>query len=145
MLLILAGIGISAWQGTLSRDARAAHSIVLLAMLAAVAAAIVAGRRRQRQTTPEWLASSARTMGSWSRNSTAWQVSVAIWAFLILGIVAWDAVSFAEQAHSFPTLSRYIGDVTRYQAGRGAFFALWLAIGAYLAVGGRRRSDSPWP
>ena len=52
--------------------------------------------------------------------------------------MAWDAVSFAEQSHTFPTLSYYIGHITRYDAGRGVLFALWLAVGAYVALGHRR-------
>jgi hypothetical protein len=66
------------------------------------------------------------------------KASVVVWVVLIGGAVVWDMVSFAEQSHTFPTLSYYIGHITRYEAGRGALFALWLTAGAYFALGHRR-------
>jgi len=49
-----------------------------------------------------------------------------------------QVVSFAVQSHALPTLSYYVGHVTRYRIGRGLFFALWLGCGSYL-VGAWRR------
>jgi hypothetical protein len=64
-----------------------------------------------------------------------------VWFIVITGIVGWDLVSFIFQSHALPTLSYFIGHVTRYKIGRGLFFALWLGVGAYLVAG--YRAEAP--
>ncbi len=74
---------------------------------------------------------------TWRTQSRSAVVSAVVWAVLIGGVVAWDMVSFAFQSHALPTLSYFIGHVTRYAVGRGLLFAAWLGVGVYL-VSARR-------
>jgi hypothetical protein len=130
-------MGVSIWQGLLSRDAVAAHLIVGLAVLSAFAAAIIGGHRRQQQSTRAWRS----TWSSWRTRSAPIKASILAWAVLLGGTVAWDLVSFVKQSHTFPTLSYFIGHITKHEAGRGALFALWLALGAYFALGTRTKTE----
>jgi hypothetical protein len=105
--------------------------------VSAVIAMILLGRGRQRQETRAWAAGSAKTIRAWRTQSRPVVLSVLVWSVLIVGVVAWDVVSFAVQSHALPTLSYYIGHVTRYRVGRGLFFALWLGCGSYLVCAWR--------
>jgi hypothetical protein len=106
-------------------------------MALALALLVRLGRGRQRMPSRAWLKSNAGAVRHWRTQPFGDVVSVSIWTVLILAIVGWDLVSFAVQAHSFPTLSYFVGHVTRYPVGRGAVFALWLLTGAGVAAGWR--------
>jgi hypothetical protein len=67
-------------------------------------------------------------------------VAVVLWAALVAATVGWDLVSFVFQSHDLPTLSYFIGQVTRYRIGRGVVFAVWLSLGGYLAAGWRTKA-----
>jgi hypothetical protein len=64
-------------------------------------------------------------------------VAAVVWSVLVAATVGWDLVSFVVQSHTLPTLSYFIGRVTRYRVGKGVVFALWLSLGGYLAAGWR--------
>ena len=132
------GIALSVWQANLSRDAPASHWIVALVAVSAVVAMILLGRGRQRERARDWAAGSAKTIRAWRALPRPVVLSAVVWSVLIAGVVSWDVVSFAVQSHALPTLSYYVGHVTRYRSGRGLFFALWLGCGSYL-VGAWRR------
>jgi hypothetical protein len=106
-------------------------------VLAAVVGAVVVGRGRQRRTTGAWLVQDARAIRAWRSRPAALVLSVAVWVALVGATVGWDLTSFMAQSHSLPTLSYVIGRVTRYPAGRGAAFVLWLGLGVYIAAGWR--------
>jgi hypothetical protein len=126
------GIALSTWQSQLNRDAAAAHWIVALIAATAVAAAVILGRGRQRRSARAWAASSGRAIRTWRSQPGSAVVSVVTWTVLIAGVIGWDLASFIVQSHRLPTLSDLIGHITRYPAGRGLLFAVWLVIGAYL-------------
>jgi hypothetical protein len=130
-------IAVSAWQAQLSRDSAGAHWAVALVVLGAVVSTIILGRRRQSQTTAAWIAGNIRAVRSWRSQPIGAVISVIVWAVVIGGIIGWDVVSFIYQSHNLPTLSYFIGHVTRYRVGRGIFFALWLVVGAFLVSGCR--------
>jgi hypothetical protein len=115
-----------------------AHVIVLFTVASAFAGAVLFGRHRQRRSTRMWFA----TWASWWRfRAVGQKMSLMVWIVLIGGAASWDLVSFIEQSHRFPTLSYFIGHITKYEAGRGLLFALWLALGIYLALAGRSRAE----
>jgi len=132
---------LSSWQAQLSRDSPGAHWGVALLVLGAVGTAIAIGRRRQRQAARTWVAGTMRTIRAWRSQPTSAIVSVLMWTIVIGGVIGWDLVSFAEQSHTLPTLSYFIGHVTRYRIGRGVVFALWLGVGAYIVAG--YRAEAP--
>jgi polyferredoxin len=110
---------------------------VALVVVGAVLVVLGFGQRRQRQTSRMWLATNIREVRRWPNQPRTAVVAVIAWTVLFGAIVGWDLVSFAYQTHMLPTLSYYIGRLTRHQLGRGAIFALWLGLGAYLALGWR--------
>jgi hypothetical protein len=130
-------LALSAWQAQLSRDSSGAHWSVALLVVTAFGAALILGRGRQDQTTRRWVARNVHFVRIWRTQSRSAVVSALVWAVLIGGVVAWDLVSFVVQSHALPTLSYFIGHVTRYAVGRGLLFAAWLGVGAYL-VSARR-------
>jgi hypothetical protein len=128
---------LAAWQGTLNRDAAAGHWIVLGLIGSTLLSALALGRGRQHQSTGDWVRRgmlAARSDGVCPPTQIA---GMAVWLFLLTAIVAWDLVSFIAQTHALPTLSYYIGQVTRHEVGGGALFGVWIAEGAYLALGWR--------
>ncbi|MGA2302709.1 MAG: hypothetical protein ABSH29_00770 [Acidimicrobiales bacterium] len=125
-------LALSAWQAQLSRDSTGAHWSVAVLVVTAFGAALVLGRGRQDQTTRGWVARNLHFVRTWRTQSRSAVVSALVWAVLIGGVVAWDLVSFAFQSRALPTLSYFIGHVTRYAVGRGLLFAAWLGVGAYL-------------
>jgi hypothetical protein len=137
LLLAAALIALCIWVGGRSRDDPGARWTVGLTIGAAFVAAAVLGRRRQLRTGSTWIADNARWVRHWRRQPGAQLVAVVVWAVLIMAAVGWDLVSFLAQAHAYPTLSYFIGRVTRDPVGRGLVFALWLSLGAYLAAGRR--------
>jgi hypothetical protein len=140
--LLAAGVvAISIWQAHLSRNAAAAHWCVALLVLTAIGAAVVLGRGRQHDTTRRWVAGNLHFLRTWRAQSRPAVVSALVWTVLIVGVVAWDLVSFVFQSHALPTLSYFIGHVTRYPLGRGLLFATWLVVGAYLVSA--RRTERP--
>jgi hypothetical protein len=102
--------------------------------------ALVLGRRRQRQTSRTWVAQSAHGVHTWRMQPRSMVVAVILWAALVAATVGWDLVSFIFQSHALPTLSYFIGQVTRYRIGRGLCFALWLGLGGYLVAGWRTKA-----
>jgi hypothetical protein len=142
-LLAAALIALCVWVAGRSRDDPAAQWGVAVLIGAALGAAAILGQGRQRQTGPIWVADNARWIRQWRRQPKAQLVAVGVWTVLILAAVGWDLVSFAAQAHAYPTLSYFIGRVTRYPVGRGLLFGLWLALGAYLAAGRRAGARRP--
>ena len=139
-LLVVGAVGLSVWQAQLSRQSPEAQWIVGSLAVAALGSAAVLGRRRQLWTTRRWAGRTWRFMRSWRTQPPATVISVIAWTVLIAGTVGWDLASFACQSHTLPTLSYFIGHITRYRVGRGLVFALWLSIGAYLVAGRRVRA-----
>jgi hypothetical protein len=140
--LLAAGlVALSIWQANLTRDSPAAHWSVALLVLAGVGAAIVLGRGRQDRTTRRWVGQNLHLVRAWRTQPRPLLVSAICWTVLIGGVVGWDLTSFVVQSHTFPTLSYFIGHVTRYPLGRGLLFALWLGVGAYLVSA--RRIERP--
>jgi hypothetical protein len=134
-------LALSAWQAELSRDSSDAHWCVALLIVAGFGAALVLGRGRQNQTTRRWVARNVHLVRTWRTRPRSAVVSGLVWAVLIGAVVAWDLVSFVFQSHDLPTLSYFIGHVTRDAVGRGLLFAAWLGVGAYLASA--RRAERP--
>jgi hypothetical protein len=136
--LLAAGIvALSTWQANLARDSPGAHWSVALLVLAGIGAAIVLGRGRQDRTTRLWAAQNLHFIRAWRTQPRPMVASAICWIVLIGGVVGWDLASFLIQSHGFPTLSYFIGHMTRHPLGRGLLFALWLGVGAYL-VSARR-------
>lgn len=135
--MVSGAIALCTWQGQLSRDASGAHWSVGLLVAAAFLLALFSGRGRQRHTSGTWVARSARGIWNWRSQPTSTVVAIVMWSALFAAVVGWDAASFILQSHLLPTLSYFMGRVTRYPVGRGAFFALWLGLGFYLASGWR--------
>jgi len=134
-------VALSVWQAHLGRDSPAAHWSVAILVVVAFAVAVVLGRGRQRESSRRWMARNLLFVRTWRTQSRATVMSALVWTVLIVGVVAWDLVSFAYQSHSLPTLSYFIGHVTRYPLGRGLLFAAWLGVGAYLVSA--HRSERP--
>jgi hypothetical protein len=143
LLLAAALIALCIWVAGRSRGDASAQWSVAVVIGAAFGAAAVLGQGRQGQTGSAFAADNARWVRHWRRQPRAQVVAVAVWTALLLAVVAWDLVSFAAQAHAYPTLSYFIGRVTRYPVGRGLVFALWLGLGGYLAAGRRARTRRP--
>lgn len=138
-LLVSGAIALSAWQARLTRDSSAAHWSVALMIAIAVVVTIVVGRGRQRQTARVWVDGNLRGIRTWRSQSGAAVISVIAWSVVIVGVVAWDLTSFIVHSPKVPTLSYFIGHITRYHVGRGLLFALWLGVGAYLVSAQRRK------
>jgi hypothetical protein len=136
-------IGVCIWVAGRSRDDPAAQWSVAVLIGAAFGAAAILGQGRQRQPGLTWLSDNARWVRRWRHQPRAQLVAVAAWSALLAAAVGWDLVSFVAQAHAYPTLSYFIGRVTRYPAGRGLVFALWLGLGGYLAAGRRTGARRP--
>lgn len=142
-MALAVGLGLAGWEGTLGRSSAGARVSVVVVFALVLVAAAAAGRGRQRTTTADWLrravsrlrTSSPPDAGSVDRLPA--RGAGVVWAALIAATVGWDLYSFGRQEHDLPTLSRLAGDVTAHEWGRALFFALWLALGAYLALGWR--------
>lgn len=136
-----------AWEGLQGRFSTASHVSILAVAAAMLLVALIAGRGRQRKTSRAWMRDVTRAprriiVGGLARSPVA--LGALVWTLLIVATVAWDLVSFVAERHSLPTLSRLFGDATDHHWGRALVFAVWLALGLYLAVGWRRptsRSD----
>jgi hypothetical protein len=140
-VLAVGGLALSTWQAHLSRHSAGAHWSVAILVVVAFGAALVLGRGRQCHTTRQWAARNVLFARTWRTKSRPVVVSALVWSILIVGVVAWDLVSFVFESHALPTLSYFIGHVTRYPLGRGLLFAAWLGIGAYLVSA--RRAERP--
>ncbi len=116
-----------------------------MALLVGVALvmAIVLGRGRQRRSSGAWIAQSVDWIQHWRTQPSSLRIAVIVWTALVVAVVGWDLVNFIVQSHALPTLSYFIGRVSRYQVGRGVLFALWLVIGACLVAGGRAKAREP--
>jgi hypothetical protein len=137
-LLVVGAIALSSWEALLTRDSAGAHWSVALLGIGAVLTMIVLGQHRQRWTTHAW-ASKTVEVELRGRAQRALVVGARVWGLLIVGVIGWDLFNFIVQSSSFPTLSIFIGHVTRYRIGRCLLFALWLVAGSYLVAGGRAR------
>lgn len=133
----LAGLALATWESGQSRSSQGAHWSVALLVVVALATALALGRHRQYETSPTWLTHIPHSIRHWRTQPPPAVIATVVWTVLIAAVIGWDVVSFIYQAHDLPTLSYFIGHVTRYRVGRGACFALWLALGAYLAAGWR--------
>ncbi len=119
----------------------ASHASILAVVAVVLTLALVSGRGRQRERSRTWARDAARALRgvtSAARDRNAAFAGALVWVLLVVAAVAWDAVSFAAQRHSLPTLSRLFGDVTDHDWGRAIVFAAWLVLGLYLATGSRR-------
>jgi hypothetical protein len=143
LLLAAALIALSVWMAGRSRDDPDAQWSVAVLIGAAFGAAAILGQGRQRQPGLTWVIDNARWVRQWHRQPRAQVVAVVVWTALLVAAVGWDLVSFVAQAHAYPTLSYFIGRVTRYPVGRGLVFALWLSLGGYLAAGRRAGTRRP--
>jgi hypothetical protein len=132
-ILVAGVLVLSAWQAFLSRHSPGAHWGVALAALTVIGAAAVLGHRRHRESARQWLARGLLFVRTWRAQPRPAVVSALVWSALIIGVVSWDLVSFIFQSHALPTLSYFVGHVTRDRLGRGVLFALWLGAGVYLA------------
>jgi hypothetical protein len=142
-LLTAAAISLCVWQAGLTRDSPGARWSVALLVVIALVMAIVLGRGRQRRSSGRWIAQSAHWIQDWRTQPRSLRVAVIVWTVLVVAVVGWDLVNFIVQSHALPTLSYFIGRVSRYRVGRGVLFAVWLVIGAYLVAGGRAKAREP--
>jgi hypothetical protein len=142
-LLTVAAIALCVWQAGRTRDSPGARWSVALLVGVALVMAIVLGRGRQRRSSSAWIAQSADWIQHWRTQPRSLRIAVIVWTALVVAVVGWDLVNFIVQSHTLPTLSYFIGRVSRYQVGRGVLFALWLVIGAYLVAGGRAKAREP--
>jgi hypothetical protein len=142
-LLTVAAIALCVWQAGLTRGSPGARWSVALLVGVALVMAIVLGRGRQRRSSSAWIAQSADWIQHWRTQPRSLRIAVIVWTALVVAVVGWDLVNFIVQSHTLPTLSYFIGRVSRYQVGRGVLFALWLVIGAYLVAGGRAKAREP--
>lgn len=160
-IALVCGLGLAAWEGVLRQDDAEAHWSVLAVIAAVLVTAAVAGRGRQRRRSIAWArrggsavlhpisAAGLRARGrpgegsfpGPGRRPASLVAGTVAWTVLIAATIGWDLYSFAAQAHGLPTLSRLFGDVTVHPVGRAVVFAGWLALGAYLAAGGRRTTS----
>ena len=138
--LIAGALALSAWQAGLSRDSAGAHWSVALLAIGALVAAVTLGWGHQEEASRQWFVRTAGAVWSWRKRPGSMVAAVAAWTALFTAVVGLDLFSFIRQSHSWPTLSFFIGQVTRYPVGRGALFAVWLGAGVGLAVGRRASS-----
>lgn len=142
-VVVAGGLALATWEGGQGRRTPAAHWSVGLVIAIGAVAALHVGWGAHRRTTRRWLGQIAGALGSATRaedwrHRRALRAGVLAWVLLAAAVIGWDLVSFLVQSANLPTLSRLAGDVTRFRWGRGGVFALWLALGAYLAAGWRR-------
>ena len=142
-LLTVAAIALCVGQAGLTRDSPGARWSVALLVGVALVTAIVLGRGRQRRSSGAWIALSADWIQHWRTQPRSLRTVVIVWTALVVAVVGWDLVNFIVQSHALPTLSYFIGRLSRYQVGRGVLFALWLVIGAYLVAAGRATQGEP--
>jgi hypothetical protein len=140
---MVAAISLCVWQAGLTRDSPGARWSVALLVIVALVMAVVLGRGRQRRSSAAWIAQSARWIRHWRTQPRSLRVAVIAWTALVVAVVGWDLVNFIVQSHALPTLSYFIGRVSRYRVGRGVLFALWLVIGASLVAEGRAKAREP--
>jgi len=133
--VVVGGVALAGWEGAQPWPTAAAHWSVAAVILATVLVAVLFGRGRQPMATGPWLSASAARLRA---APVGYRLGVVVWVVVLAATIGWDLASFAVQAHQLPTLSYLTGRVTRYQLGRSAVFAGWLALGGYLALGRRR-------
>lgn len=135
--LVAAAVAFSWWEGGLHQYSAAAHWSILGAIALTLATALVAGVSRQASTTGAWVKGPLAVRRHIDESPGA-TVAVLVWVVLFLAVIGWDLNSFAHQQHDLPTLSSIFGHLTSSRGGRAAVVALWLTLGATLAVGWRR-------
>jgi hypothetical protein len=136
--LVAAGAAFSWWEGGLHQYSTAAHWSIAVVIALVLSSAVAFGWGRQAATAGAWVRGPlpVRRHLAERRHAT---VGVLVWIVLVLAVVGWDLNSFVHQSHNLPTLSSIVGHVTSNRAGRAATVAVWLALGAALSVGWRRR------
>jgi hypothetical protein len=143
LLLFLAGGGLAGWEGFQSWSTRSAHWSVALIIVGAVGVAVAAGIGRQALKSRRWLSSSSTSVRTWRRDPTRYGAAVIVWIVLFFSVAGLDVYALLRGSQDVPTLSRLVGDVTSHPLGRAAFFAVWMIVGAYLALAGRRSASPP--
>ncbi len=146
LVAVLAAAAFVAWEAVQARLSTSSHAGILSAIGVLLVLALACGHGRQRERSRTWslgVARALRSVFAAGRVRTAAVGGALVWVLLIAATAGWDATSFSEQRHDLPTLSRLFGDVTDHDWGRALLFAAWLALGAYLATGWRRRSRDP--
>jgi hypothetical protein len=138
VVAVAAAAAFSWWEGGLRQFETAGHVGVLAAIALAFLALAVAGRGRQARPSLAWARGPLALRRHLAHDRSA-TVGAAVWTVLVLAVIGWDLNSFVRQSATVPTLSTIFGHVTSSQPGRTALFAGWLALGAALAVGWRRR------
>jgi hypothetical protein len=111
-----------------------------LSVVVVFGATAILGRRRQRLTTAAWAVRTIGFIRAWRRQPRPIVASALAWSLLVAATVGWDLASFLGQSHLLPTLSYFIGHVTRYRLGRGLLFAVWIGTGMYLMAARRSKS-----
>jgi hypothetical protein len=135
---LAAAVAFSWWEGGLGQASVAAHVGVVAAIGLAIGTAVLVGRGRQPLRSRQWATGPLAVRRHYAAAPPA-TVGALIWVALVLAVVGWDLNSFVHQHHDLPTLSSIFGHVTDSRAGRAGLVALWLALGAALAGGWRRR------
>jgi len=135
--LLAGAVAFCWWEGGLHQDQTAAHWSVLAVIGATLLAAVLAGAGRQPEPVGRW-ARGPFPLRRHLAEDRAGTLGAALWVLVVAAVVGWDLNSFVHQAHDLPTLSSIFGHVTSSRAGRAGLFALWLALGATLALGWRR-------
>jgi hypothetical protein len=128
-------VGFSLWEGGQQFATTAAHISIAVAIIAIVITALAIGAKHQDTTSTDWLKSTGRAIGRFTRRPDWQGVGAAIWLLLFLAVFGWDLNSFLRQQVDLPTLSRIVGNVTKRYGGRTVLVAAWLAGGWYLAAG----------
>jgi hypothetical protein len=130
--------GLVVWEGFQAWPTPAAHWGVGAVIVTGMGLAIAAGAGRQALSTRAWLSTSSASVRGWLRHRTGYGLAVLVWIAFLSAIFVWDLIGLLAASPQFPTLSRLIGDLTRYPVGRMLVFACWLIMGGYLILVGRR-------
>lgn len=139
-LAVLAGVGFAAFESSHPWPTVASHVGILSAIVVMLVVIVVAGRGRQRIPSRAWVAELWHR--AVRRPDRRWWAGAG-WVVAVVLVAGWDLTSFLARSAALPTLSRLIGAVTRYDVGRAVAIALWLALGGWIALAGRRTVEEP--
>jgi hypothetical protein len=132
---IAAALAFALYEGGHPWPSLASHAGILAAIAVVWAAVAAAGRGRQRLGSKAWWG--RLWHGLWRRPDRSWWGGAG-WVLAAMLVAGYDLASFLARSPELPTLSRLIGGVTRYYAGRAVAIGLWLGLGGWIALGGRR-------
>jgi hypothetical protein len=130
--------GHAAWEGFQAWPTPAAHWGVGVVIATSVGLVIAAGVDRQASSTRAWLSTLGASVRGWLRRPTGYGLAILVWIAFLSAICVWDLIGLLSASPNFPTFSRLVGDLTKYPIGRMLVFALWLIMGGYLILAGRR-------